>query len=346
MGLNHKVTHVGLGLDASWSMADLENTLITTVDEYIADLARQSRDMNQEVRVSVYSFGGRDNIKNLCWDMDVLRFDTIRGLYKVGGRTALLDCTHLMLDDFAKIPVMYDDHASLVCMWSDGMENDSIKGSPTQMNLKINSQPSHVSVAAFVPDQKAEDYSVSAGFPRENIVKWNATSTKGVEDVGKLIKSATSSILQSRAQGVRSFRSGLFTLNTVSTDQIKKNLTPLSPSSYSMLRFEGPNTVEIKDLVNSRLPVSYQRGFGYYELVKHEHIQPSKAVAIEQNGSIYVGNARDMLGLPDETVKIGPDWNAGYKIFVQSGSVNRKVIPGQRILYLTGNSLSHLSRSF
>jgi hypothetical protein len=212
------------------------------------------------------------------------------------------------------------------------------------MSQKIGSYADDTTVAIFVPDLDAERYAISAGFPKGNIKQWNATSTSGVEDVGKIIRATTSSYLEGRSKGIKSYRGGLFNLNTVSTDQIKKDLKPLSFNQFAIVEHHRSNKspIWIRDLVQNNLPITYTRGFGYYELVKTEHIRPAQAVIIEQGGNYYAGSARELLGLIDETVKVAPDYNAAYKIFVQSQSHNRNIIPGERVLYLTGNSLSHL----
>lgn len=353
MALKHYVTHVGIGLDASYSMSDLSSKLVEVVDSYIKDLGQQSRDLNQEVRVSIYTFGSRGTVKCICWDMDVLRFDTIKGLYVVNGRTALLDCAHTMLDDFSTIPVKYDDHAHLLTWWSDGMENDSLKSQPHLLSQKIASQPEYVTVAAFVPDKYAEAYAVSCGFPAGNIQKWDATSTVGVESVAKTIRETTTSFLRGRESGVRGYKTGLFTLNKLSSADIRSNLKTVPAYLYKILDYNGAGTVEIRDFVEQTLNrgiglhspslFNYKIGCAYYQFTKTEHIQSSKDVAILCGGLLYSGSeARTMLGLPPmsqggETVKVTPEKYPNYTLFVQSRSVNRKIIPGQRVLVMTGN---------
>lgn len=352
MAVKHYVTHVGIGLDASYSMDHLSSKLIEVVDTQIKHLAEQSREMNQEVRVSIYSFGSRGTVKCLCWDMDVLRFDTIKDLYKVGGRTALLDCAHTMLDDFATIPVKYDDHAHVIYLWSDGMENDSIKFQPHLMSTKIASQPDYVTVAFFAPDRQAKEYAISCGFPADNIEIWDATSVKGIESVGRTIRETNTAFLKGRQSGIKSYKSGLFKLNQLSVADITKNLRTVPSSHYRMFGYSGTGIIQIRDFVEQELNrgvpsyspshFKYTKGCAYYEFTKTEHIQNNKDVAILLNNHLYCGNeARTMLGLPPygtgDTQKVVPDKYPGYALFVQSNSVNRNIIPGQRVIVMTGN---------
>jgi hypothetical protein len=52
-------------------------------------------------------------------------------------------------------------------------------------------------------------------------------------------------------------------------------------------------------------------------------------------GAIYVGvNARNLLGLPAQEVKVNPANVSAYNIFVQSTSVNRKLPKGTQLIVL------------
>ena len=56
---------------------------------------------------------------------------------------------------------------------------------------------------------------------------------------------------------------------------------------------------------------------------------------IRVTGKIYSGNqARGLLNLPDEEVKIVPGDFGEWNVYVQSTSVNRNVIPKQRVLVI------------
>lgn len=50
---------------------------------------------------------------------------------------------------------------------------------------------------------------------------------------------------------------------------------------------------------------------------------------------VYTGpEARALLGLPDVEARIKPDHNDEFTIFVQSTSVNRKLVPNTRLLLM------------
>jgi hypothetical protein len=64
-------------------------------------------------------------------------------------------------------------------------------------------------------------------------------------------------------------------------------------------------------------------------------VEAQKEIVVRNvsSGKLYGGrNARHLLSLPDYTVKVAPDKYSNYEIFVQSTSVNRKLVPGTTVL--------------
>src|SRR5690349_14651809 len=117
------VNHVALALDASGSMAvsGKARALVTVADGLIEYLAARSKELNQETRVTVYTFDER--VKCAIYDKDVLRLPSIADFYKIGGMTALLDATLLAIDDLRLTPQKYGDHAFLTYVLTDGKNN-------------------------------------------------------------------------------------------------------------------------------------------------------------------------------------------------------------------------------
>jgi hypothetical protein len=81
-----------------------------------------------------------------------------------------------------------------------------------------------------------------------------------------------------------------------------------------------------------------KRGAAFYQLMKKEdEVQDYKQIVIRDKKSkvVYSGaNARQMLGLPyNGTVKVVPGNHGTYDIFIQSTSVNRKLVKGTQVLY-------------
>lgn len=319
------INHVVLVLDASTSMRNHRDALVKVADGQIEYLARRSQELDQETRVSIYTFADRANC--LVYDKDVLRLPSIASLYKVGGMTALVDASLLALRDLAKTATLYGDHAFLTFVLTDGIENAS-HSKPANLAAAIAGLDDNWTVACLVPDQRAAFEAKGMGFPPANVAVWDTTSAAGVVEAGETIKRATENFMTSRSRGVRGTRTLFSTgAEAVNKTTVKAALTPLKIGTYDI--FPVHSDSPIKQYVTSR-GVHYTVGKSFYQLTKTEEIQASKVILIREKktNKVYSGaEARDILGLPEDvTVKVKPDFNAEWDIFVQSTSVNRKVL--------------------
>lgn len=323
------INHIVLVLDGSLSMRSLSSSLIAVADNQIAYLAQRSRELDQETRVTVYSFNSRNTAKCLIYDKDVLRMPSIKNLYTTNGMTALVDAVMLSLDDLAMTPEKYGEHAFLVYVLTDGQENNS-SNSPSTLKTRISRLPDHWTIAAFVPDQSGVFEAKKFGFPADNIAIWD-TSAKGVAEVGEVIRRSTDTFMTNRSSGIRGTKS-LFRLKDVSATDIKSNLHELDSNDYAL--FSVNTDSRIDEFMTSHTG-RFQLGKGYYQLTKTEIIQGTKQIAILFENRVYIGQqARTMLGLPNENVKVPPDNFKDYKIFVQSTAPNRKLLAGTDVLIL------------
>lgn len=328
--INNIINHVALVLDASTSMASRAADLIRVADSQIAYLARRSQELDQETRVTIYVFA--DTAKCLVYDKDVLRLPTIGSLYRANGMTALVDAALLSMSDLAETAQRYGDHSFLIFVLTDGQENRS-KNHPTALQQKLNSLAENWTVATLVPDQLGKREAQQFGFPRDNIAIWDAQSTRGVNEVGETIRRATDNFMVARATGVRGSRS-LFTAgaDVVNDKTVKSTLEPLVETRYDTIRVHA-NRIEIKPFIESR-GLDYQIGKVFYQLARtetkaSEKVQPGKVILIREKktGKVFHGpDARKILSLPDtHEVRVRPDENTDYDIFIQSTSVNRKL---------------------
>lgn len=328
------INHVVLVLDASSSMHGHRNELVRVADGQIKYLARRSQELDQETRVSVYSFADKANC--LVYDKDVLRLPSISSLYRVGGMTALIDATMKSLDDLSKTATLYGDHAFLAFVLTDGQENRSRNYGPSSLVARLGTLPDNWTVACLVPNQVSVFEAKGFGFPADNIAVWDALSPDGVSEVGETIRRATDNFMENRVLGVRGTRSLFSTgLDAVNSETVRQNLKPLTQSAYDIfpVHMDSP----IKEYIWSR-GVPYEVGKGFYQLTKTENIQPQKQIAIREKatGRVFWGDAaRDMLGLPrGMQVRVKPNLNPEYDVFVQSTSVNRKLIANTDVLVM------------
>lgn len=334
MSNENYINHIALVLDASGSMGGRERELVKVTDNQIAYLAQRSKELDQETRVTVYTFDTQ--VKCLIYDKDVLRMPSIEKLYKLGGSTALIKATLKSIEDLEKTATLYGDHSFLIYVLTDGQENASgIK--PDVLEQRIKKLPDNWTLATFVPDAIGVMEAKRFGFLKENIAVWDATSVKGVIEAGETIKKATENFMQARAQGVRSVKN-LFNLDTSNLSQhtAQTTLGRLHGGQFRLYNVEDREV--IAPFVEKKTQRPYKRGEAYYQLVKPEKVQPTKSVALfdPKDHAVYIGaNARKLLGLPDHEIKVNPATNTNFEIFIQSDSVNRILPQGSKLLLLS-----------
>ncbi|MFF4322849.1 vWA domain-containing protein [Streptomyces sp. NPDC001568] len=343
-GSQNYINHVALVLDASSSMSHLSGKVVEVADRQISYLARRSQELDQETRVTVYVFA--NEVKCVIYDKDVLRMPSLKELYRVGGMTALLAATLTSQRELAQTAQLYGDHSFLTFVLTDGQENASHRcpgsaGSDPRALVRavatmVETQADNWTLAVLVPDQMGKREAMQCGFPKDNIAVWDATSTQGLEEAGNVIQEATEKFMVGRTKGIRGSRA----VFSAGGDAVNKKaieaagLTPADPSDYRLIPVDRETA--IREWVTES-GHSYRTGCAFYQLSKSEKIQARKQIAVleKKTDRVYTGpQARSVLGLPDSEVRVKPDHNDDFTIFVQSTSVNRKLVPQTRLLVM------------
>lgn len=343
------INHVAIVIDESSSMRGVRHGVIDAVDREIRNMAEQSKLLNQETRVTIYAFSSAGNVRCIVYDRDVLRLPSLRDHYVPDGMTALRDATGKAIEDLEKTAQLYGDHAFLEYVFTDGMENHSRVYSESGLKARLDGLPENWTVACFMPSEQYRAGMERMGFPPGNIAVWDATTTQGVDDGVAVMSAATSSYMQSRSTGVRGtktlFAGGVAQVNAA--ERKAAGLRQLEKSRYHLFTLQrtdldkvgGPDNlpcVEIRPFAERKLG-AYVQGRGFYELLKAEKIQPQKRLLVRnrKSGRVYAGDVRGMLGLPNQEVRVKPEQNPEYQIFVQSTSTNRNLYEGSKLLVLT-----------
>lgn len=357
--IKHKVNHVSLVVDKSGSMRPHEAQLVRVVDEFVKGLQEESDRLGHETRISLYAFDHQ--VQNLVWDMDVKHLPSLRGLYEVdNGATALIEAAVKSVEDLKNIWEGYGEHSFLQVVVTDGQENasgcsengrmhtrmDGTRGAEVlrawidRIHSAMGDLPDHWTSAILVPNSLAKRTAQEYGFPAGNIAIWDADSTKGVEEAIGTVKAAATSFLRGREQGVRGTRNLFAMGQDLSTAQVNANLDALNTGKYILIPVD--EQTQIRDFV-TRAGHAYTTGCAFYELSKREKIQGSKQLAVAEKdpatgrmtGRVFSGPAaRRLLGLPQSEVTVKPGDNPSYTVFVQSTSVNRKLVPDTKLLIL------------
>lgn len=329
------INHIALVLDGSGSMDHLVRDVITVADQQIAHLAQRSKELDQETRVTVYTFEGPGQIHCLIYDKDVLRLPSIKGMYRAVGGTPLIDATLKAIEDLEKTPELYGEHAFLIYVLTDGAENAS-KARPDALSAKLAKLPDHWTLACFVPGAVGLSEAKRFGFPKDNIAVWD-TSTTGVKEIGETIRRVTDSYMTARASGVRGYKN-LFQMDTAKLTKaaVARKLERLHFGQYRL--WDVPRDQRIDAFVESQTGRAYKLGEAFYQLTVPVKVQPQKEIAIydKTDRAVYRGKeARQLLGMPNYEVKVSPNQHPNYDVFIQSTSNNRKLLGGQKVMVLS-----------
>ena len=326
------INHISLVLDASPSMRHLVDTTITVADDQIKFLAERSQQLNMETRVTVYTFADPDMIDCLFYDMDVLRLPSLKGLYATkGGSTALIDAAIQSQRDLGQTATLYGDHAFLTFLLTDGEENSSVNRGSVLTTL-LGNQPDNWTMAVLVPDQRSKIRCQDLGFHKSNVAVWDATTKQGMEDAGHTIRAATDAYMTSRSQGVTT-KTGVFTMDATAVNHktVAANLKELT--GFRLEHVKQPTV--IKPFIET-LGLPFIQGNYFFQFIKPEKVSDAKEILIRHkiSGKIYGGpGARQLVGLPTTgEVRIKPQPNPEYDVFIQSSSLNRNLIAGHDLL--------------
>lgn len=167
--------------------------------------------------------------------------------------------------------------------------------------------------------------------PRDNLLVWDGTG-EDLDRATNVMTNASVGYLSSRTRGA-TFSTNYFTANLPSENVVKATLANCYPVQVKSVKVEAEEPIADKVVRWTRKP--YALGEAFYQLTKPERIQPEKEVLIREKGQkIYYGgpNARALLGLAKEPAKVTPGNFGNYDIFVQSTSVNRKLVRGTDLL--------------
>ncbi len=328
------INHMAFLLDESWSMSKRKKDVISVFKSNVEHLAKRSVVTDQETRISIYQFS--DYAKCTVFDKDVLRLPSIENTYNPQGNTALIDATLLAISDLEKTNVIYGDHSFFLHILTDG-ENNISNHRYRELEKKLAVLPDHWTVVVWVPNQMAVAEAKKYGFPAGNIQIWNPDNSNGVFEVGEKINKITDKYMEARKTGQRGSRN-IFQVdasNLVSSVVVNK-LDQVKSNQYRLLDvFKSNDGQQIRDFIEEKGFV-YNKGCAFYELTKTELIQANKQVAVQNklSSKVYSGTeARDLLGLPDQNAKVAAGNFNNYRVFVQSNSVNRKLVNGTKVLY-------------
>ncbi len=323
---------IALVVDSSGSMQLLRQDVIARLSEQVNNIKAQAHNSGQRTFVSVYQFSGRTRLLCLAKDQHPEAVPALTSYYP-DGQTALLDAIQDVARDLESQDDRSPDTSFLMIVLTDGEENDSYTSAAQIQQLLRRLQGTDRWTFAMLMPPGGRIYAQQLGIPDGNIQEWEGTRL-GLERASRNSIVATTSYYATRALGQTATRAFFADLSGVT----KRDLNNLDDLTGQFRRIPVTREEEISALVE-RSGVPYQLGKGYYQLTKAEKVQSHKDLVIEDRATkrLFGGDeARRLVGIATGagvTVRVNPGNLANYNLFVQSTSMNRKLVRGTTLLY-------------
>ena len=262
-----------------------------------------------------------------------------RGEYKCTGMsTPLFDSVGELIKIMESVPDANEKDVSfLVIVITDGQENDSTHWNAKTLGAKIKQLQNTDRWTFTFRVPRGERWTLqSLGIPDGNICEWDQTE-EGLRSSTLDTVRGVDNYFTGRSKGISSSRGFYADLRDVSTGDLRKKLGNISKQVEVYPVKNAGSEIRTFCEYNVCGEGNYIKGAAFYELTKSEKVQDYKMIVVydKVSGKYFGGvEARQMLGLPDfGEVKLKPGDHGQCDIFIQSTSVNRKLVKGTKLIW-------------
>jgi uncharacterized protein YegL len=331
-----KITRVAYVLDRSGSMQGVLPLAIRTLNENVKLLREETSKNDQDATLTFITFD--DSIKEHYHNRSVQNFQPIdEGSIRAGNSTALFDAAGIAIERLQQMPVGDDEDVSyLLIVITDGENNVKIKFDQFKLASLMRSVQvtDRWTLTFLVPKGGKKNLVNNFGIPEGNISEWENTA-EGVKRYAVVQAAGLRNYVQNRSNGVTNSKSFYTDLSHVTTRDIKQ----LDDLSSKVKVLSVTRNCEIREFIESRGFV-FTKGCAYYQLIagkkSADKVQDYKKVLIfdKKTKRVHGGDdVRSVLGLPLHETKLRPGDHANFDIFIQSTSVNRKLVAGTKVIF-------------
>ena len=325
--------YIGFVNDHSGSMRDLAEAAIKDYNANIKAIKDAATKEMLDTVVSVSEVGHISRLSVTVSNPHVLKEKTN---WDAGGGTPLWSGTANLIKMLTALPdANKPDVSFLVLITTDGEATDGLNFPALQALMKPLLATGRWTFVARVPKfiqaiHVAKFYEL--GIPQGNIQLWETTA-EGMATSTVQTTTAMTNYFTGRSAGNRS--TGAFY-----ADASQVNVAALVDVSKKVSLYVVPvadNGIEIRDFI-LRHRMEYLKGAAFYQLTKTEsRVAHTKQVLVRDRatGKIFAGaEARKMIGLPtDRNARLHPGDHKNFDLFIQSESVNRKLVGGTGVVY-------------
>ena len=332
--------YVGFVRDHSISMQGLRHEAKDDYNSNIESIKIASKKHNLDTIVNTVKCGvgytGKVEVETVNSTVHMLK--PIKDYETEGGGTPLFDSVGQLIELMTRVPDYDDQSVSfLVVVITDGFENRSRNYDARRLSRVIQDlQRTDRWTLTFRVPRGHVGHLTALGIPHGNIIEWDQTQ-EGFRYSTEVQTQAFDNFYEARSRGQKSSSSFYADLRDVSPGDVRKKLGDITKQ------------LEVWDVKNAGSEIrtfcewhtgngTYLKGAAFYELTKPEKIvQDYKKIIVFDKvcGKYYGGvEGRTLLGLPDfGSVHLKPGAHGQYDIFVQSTSVNRKLMKGTKLVY-------------
>lgn len=337
-------TYIGLVRDHSVSMSDLRRGAAQDFNTTVESIKQSVLDEGQPAKISVVEcgVGPLGKVRVMEQGVPVGRIEPIVNYVTSGNSTPLWDSVGAVIQecrDAARRDNALDapDTTFLVMIITDGEENSSRQWTSRSLAEEFRrlQNTDRWTFVFRVPRGSRQSLS-RLGIPDGNIMEWEQTERALAQSTQATV-SGVQNYFRAVKSGQKSSTSFYADASKLSTTEVKQALTEMNGVKAARVQ-SHENGSAIREFCMERFG-EFAPGHALYQLTKPEKVQDYKTIAIREiaTGKFYSGpSARQLLGLPPYgDIKIVPAHMTGrFDIFVQSNSVNRKLVGGTTVVYV------------
>jgi hypothetical protein len=253
-----------------------------------------------------------------------------------GGATYLWDSVRDLIINLQRAgDANRDDVVFTLLILTDGHDNASINSADYIGSIiRQLTDTGRWTIAFRVPVGMKKSL-VASGIPEGNILEINYNNKQEFEQSSVVTQQAIRNDYLRKSTGVRGSSTFYVNTNDVKATDVKRKLVNVTQKVLNFTVAPSQDGMQIRDVVTAKIG-SYKLGEAFYQLTKKEKVQDGKDIIVldTTDGNYYSGaNARSLLSLPASgEIKLEPGNIKRYIVFVQSMSVNRKVVANSQIL--------------
>jgi hypothetical protein len=336
--------YIGISRDHSGSMISVSRKALEDYNDLIDNIKKETVRSGIDTVLNVVECGIRE-ISGRTINRFVVNNSSIGAVKRItdypctGHNTPLFDSVMMLIDRLESVPdYNADDVSFLLMIVTDGGNNaGSVSGNQLATKIRQLQATDKWTITFRVPNGYKKDI-VNLGIPEYNVLEFDATSEVEYAKTSVVTASAMSNFYQSRSQGLRSVNTFYADTSNINTNEVRKELSNVTSRVKVIKVAQAEDGMQIRDFVEQKAKMPYALGSAFYQLSKRETLESSKSIIVwdKESGHYYTGTeARSLLNLPTVgSVKIVPGNTPKFEVFIQSSSVNRKLVAGTKVVIL------------